>query len=81
VIDLNGGRHQPCQSVREPAGNEGWELASAHISAWLFKREVLLSPGANGIPASLTEDHAGHSDAGENGPGLHYQADGNHVEK
>ncbi len=32
----------PARQVRNQLGNEGWELVSAHVSTWLFKREIVV---------------------------------------
>ena len=63
--------------IRNQLGNEGWELVSAHISTWLFKREISLPQQWE--YCCLTEDHAGGIRKGE-WILLYYQADGNHVE-
>jgi hypothetical protein len=65
------------RQIRNQLGNEGWELINAHISMWVFKREIC-------VPqlweyCCLTEDRSGGIRRGE-WILVYYQADGNHVE-
>lgn len=75
VVDPQGA--PSARHVRNQLGNEGWELVSAHISTWLFKREVVVPQQWE--YCCLTEDHAGGIRRGE-WILVYYQADGNHVE-
>jgi len=65
------------RQIRNQLGNEGWELVSAHVSTWLFKREIIIPQQWE--YCCLTEDHSGGIRRGE-WILVYYQADGNHVE-
>ena len=75
VIDPNSA--PSARQIRNQLGNEGWELVSAHVSTWLFKREIMIPQQWE--YCCLTEDHSGGIRRGE-WILVYYQADGNHVE-
>ena len=65
------------RNVRHQLGSEGWELVSAMVTTWIFKREMAREQQWE--YCCLTEDHAGGIRKGE-WILVYYRADGNHVE-